>query len=94
MVVEMVDIQTPSEIANRTGQSDYLNIERYMKRFPSSSLEGYFQYRAGADRETLGAWDRYTNAFNIGSFIAKGTMYAISFPRARKPSRFRALILC
>ena len=88
MVVDMVDIQTPSEIANRTGQSDYLNIERYMKRFPSSSLEGYFLYRAGADRETLGAWDRYTNAFNIGSLIAQGTMIAMSFPALSNPIGF------
>jgi hypothetical protein len=88
MVVDMVDIQTPSEIANRTGQSDYLNLERYMKRFPSSSLEGYFQYRAGADRETIGAWDRYTNAFNIGSLIAQGTMLATSFPALENPIGF------
>ena len=82
MVVEMVDIQTPSEIANRTGQSDYLSIDRYMKRFPSSDLEGYLHYRAGADRETLAAWDRYTNAFKIGSFIGQGTMFVISLPAA------------
>jgi YD repeat-containing protein len=88
MVVEMIDIQSASEIANRTGQSEYLNFERYMKRFPSSNLEGYFQYRAGADRETIGAWNRYTNAFNIGSLIAEGTMYAMSFPALENPVGF------
>jgi YD repeat-containing protein len=88
MVVDMVDIRTPSEIANRTGQSDYLSLERYMKRFPSSSLEHYLQYRAGADRETVGAWDRYSNAFNIGSFIAKVTTYAMAFPALENPIGF------
>ena len=53
-----------------------------MKRFPSSDLEGYLHYRAGADRETLAAWDRYTNAFNIGSFIGQGTMFIDKLPAA------------
>jgi hypothetical protein len=65
MVIDMVDIQTPSEIANRTGQSNYLNFESYMRRFPSSSPNDYYQYRAGADQETLGVWAGYSNAFGV-----------------------------
>jgi YD repeat-containing protein len=77
MVVEMQEIRTPSEIANWGGQSNYLTPERYMKRFPSSSLEGYFQYRVGADRETLEVWDRYANAAAAGNLIAGGTLVAV-----------------
>src|SRR5262249_15634199 len=44
--------------------------------------------RAGGDRETHGAWNRCTNAFNIGSFIAKGTLYAMSFPALENPVGF------